>query len=96
MIKVKCKNCSSKEGIYIPEFTQSEKKHLSTLNIESPMRTIDHLVHHYKISHGEAKFITLHINKTYGKCNRCDFTKLNEEYTNCQKCNALNLNWSID
>ena len=49
----------------------------------------------YKLSHLESKYITTHINESYGKCNRCDFNELNEEYLNYPKCGALNFNWKI-
>jgi hypothetical protein len=95
-MKVQCKNCLPKEGIDIPEFTQSDKTRLIKMKQESPIKTVKCLMDDYKLSHLESKYITSHINETYGKCNRCDFDNLNQENLNCPKCGALNLNWITD
>jgi hypothetical protein len=95
-MKVKCKNCLPKEGIEIPDFTPSEKKRLWELKLKSPIHSVKHLIDNFKLSHSDAKYITLHINKDYGRCNRCSFDKLDEEYIKCPKCGALNFNWKIN
>ncbi len=95
-MKVQCKNCLPKEGIEVPEFTQSDKNRLSEMKEESPIKTVKCLMEDYGLSHLESKYITTHINKIYGKCNCCDFNELDQEYLNCPKCGALNFNWKID
>lgn len=94
-MKVQCKNCLPKEGIEVPEFGRSDKIRLSKMKLDSPIKTVKCLMDDYKLSHLESKYITTHINESYGKCNRCDFNKLNEEYLSCPKCGALNFNWKI-
>ncbi len=92
---VKCKNCFPKEGIEVPVFSQTDKLRLSEMKLESAIRTVKCLMADYKVNHQDAKFIVTHINVSYGKCNRCDFDKLDREYLNCPKCEALNFNWKI-
>lgn len=94
-MKVQCKHCLPKEGIEIPDFTEADKKVLQELKSKSPLHSVEHLIDHFKLSHLDAKYITLHINKNYGRCNRCFFDNLNEEYIKCPKCSALNFNWKI-
>jgi hypothetical protein len=95
-MKLKCKNCSPKERIDIPEFSQPDKNRLSEMKQDSPIKTVKYLMDNYKFSHLESKYITNHINKCHGKCNRCDFNELDREYLNCPKCGALNFNWKTD
>jgi len=95
-MKVKCKNCIPEEGINIPDFTKSEKSQLLKIKKESPIKAVKYLRTNYELSPLESKYITKHINKKYGKCNRCNFDKLSKEYLNCPKCDALNFNWKID
>ena len=94
-MKIRCKNCLPKEGIEIPDFTQSEKLKLLQLKTESPIHLVKYIVDNYALGHGDAKYVVTHINKVYGHCNHCIFNKLDGEYTNCPKCGALNLNWKI-
>ncbi len=95
-MKVHCVNCLPKEGIEIPDFSQSEKNKLVELIIRSPLQTTRFILDNFNLSHINAKYIVAHINKTYGHCNRCNFDKLNEEYSKCPKCRALNFNWKVD
>lgn len=95
-IKIKCKKCLPIEGIEIPEFSQLDKNRLLKMNIESSIKAIKCLIDDYNLSHGDAKYIVAHLNKQYGKCNRCNFDNLDREYMNCTKCGALNLNWIIE
>ena len=95
-MKVQCRNCLPKEGIEIPDFNQSEKNNLLGLIIHSPIHSTKYIIDNFNLSHGDAKYIVTHINKTYGHCNRCNFDKLNEEYINCPKCSALNFNWKTE
>lgn len=85
-----------KEGIEIPDFNHSEKNKLSELTIQSPIKSVKYIIDNYTISHGDAKYIVTHINKTYGQCNRCAFDKLDGEYIKCPKCGSLNFNWETD
>jgi Zn finger protein HypA/HybF involved in hydrogenase expression len=95
-MKVQCKNCLPKEGINIPEFSPSDKNRLIKMKLESPLKTVKYLMDNLKLNHLESKYITAHINETYGKCNRCNFDNLERENLNCPKCGALNLNWKMD
>jgi hypothetical protein len=93
---VKCKNCLPKEGMKIPEFNQLQKDKLVELTIQSPLQSTKLLIDTFNLNHLDAKYIVTHINRIYGKCNRCDFTKLDKEYIQCPKCGALNFNWKTD
>lgn len=95
-VKVTCKNCLPKDGIEIPDFTQSAKNNIVALTIQSPIQSIKFIVENFNLSPQDAKYIVTHINIPYGHCNRCTFHKLDEEYINCPTCGALNLNWQID
>ncbi len=90
---LKCKNCLPTEGIEIPDFTLAEKCKLEELTIQSPLHTTKYIIENLKLSHRDAKYIVTHINRTYGKCNLCNFDNLDEEYINCPQCGALNFNW---
>jgi len=95
-MKVQCKNCLPKEGIELPNFSESDKQKLMKLKLNSGLHTCKMLMNEYNISHMNSKFITTHINATYGKCNNCDFNNLKIEYGKCPQCGALNFNWKID
>jgi len=94
-MKVKCKNCLPKEGIEVPDFSQSEKSDLYELKLSSPIKAMKHLVDEHKLSLLKAKYMVGHINEIYGKCNRCKFNNLKDEYCKCPKCKALNFNWKV-
>ena len=94
-MKVQCKNCLSKEELEIPDFTQLDKKSLYDMKLESSIKAVKLLIDDFKLSHRDAKYVVAHINERYGKCNRCNFDKLDREYLNCPKCGALNFNWKI-
>jgi hypothetical protein len=95
-MKVQCKHCLPKEGIEIPDFTKTDKKVLHEMKLKSPFHPLKYLIDDFKLTHLDAKYITLHINKDYGRCNRCFFHNLDEEYIKCPKCGALNFNWNIN
>ena len=95
-MKVQCKNCLPKEGIEIPDFSQTEKQKIFTLTVQSAIQAVKYLIDNYSISHADAKYIVTHINKTYGHCNRCVFDNIDKEYITCPKCGALNFNWKIE
>lgn len=92
-MKICCKRCNSEYFFTLPIFSNKDKKEFTTLKNDSSIKLVQTLIHSFKLTHKKAKFITLHINKTYGKCHRCDFDSLDKEYVNCPKCNALNFNW---
>ncbi|MEZ0128910.1 3-deoxy-D-manno-octulosonic acid transferase, partial [Flavobacterium sp. LBUM151] len=75
-MKVQCKNCLPEEGIDIPDFNQSEKQTLTEFAIQSSIYSTKYIINEYALSHLHAKYIVSHINKTYGRCNRCVFDKL--------------------
>ena len=83
----------TKEGIEVPEFSQTDKPKLLELKLKSSIKAVKCLIDDYKLSHGNAKYVVYHINERYGKCSRCDFNNLDGEYLNCLKCGALNFNW---
>jgi len=95
-MRVQCKNCSPKEGIEIPDFSQSDKDKLLQLTIQSPVYSTKYIIDNFSLSHRDAKYIVTHINRTYGHCNRCKFDELAGEYIKCPKCGALNFNWRAD
>jgi len=95
-MKVQCKNCLPKEGIEIPDLTQSEKQQLWEWNQKSPLHAVKKLMEDNRFSHRNAKYAITHINKEYGQCNRCSFDKLYQEYVKCTQCGALNFNWMIN
>jgi hypothetical protein len=92
-MKVQCNHCLPKEGIEIPDFNQSDKMRLQELKLQSPVHSVKYLLDNHKLSHRDAKYVTLHINTQYGHCHRCSFDNLDEEYINCPACGALNFNW---
>lgn len=93
---VRCKNCLPAEGITIPDFTQADKQVLHELKDASPVNCIMRLVEKYKLTPGDAKYITIHINKELGRCNRCGKQIPTEEYSICPRCGSLNFNWKIN
>jgi 4-hydroxy-3-methylbut-2-en-1-yl diphosphate synthase IspG/GcpE len=95
-MKVICKKCSPNEEIEIPDFKQSDKSKLQKSAIKLPLLSIKYLIDNYQVSLTNAKYMTNHINRIYGHCNRCKFDKLDEEYINCPKCGALNFNWKLE
>lgn len=95
-MKVQCKNCLQNEVVEIPDFTQSEKMDLMEYYQKSPLHTVKHLINNFKVRHIDAKYIVTHINKDYGRCNRCIYDNLDEEYIKCPKCGALNFNWKTN
>lgn len=95
-MKVHCKNCLSGDEITIPDFTQADIQALLELKKLSPLNTVLHLKEQFKLTLRDAKYITLHINKDYGLCNRCGRQLPEEENTNCPRCGSLNFNWKIN
>jgi len=95
-MKIKCENCLPKEGIEIPEFNLLDKQTIWTWKQESPILAVKQLMEVYRINHRDAKYIIVHVNKTYGKCNGCNYNKLDGEYIHCCKCKSLNFNWAIE
>ena len=90
---IKCKNCIPKEGIEIPAFTNLEKLNLWNMKSKSSILAVKELVDNV-FTHGDAKYIILHINLEYGKCDRCKVDYLNNENVTCPKCKAFNFNIS--
>jgi hypothetical protein len=95
-MKVTCKHCLPKDGIEVPELSQSEKKEILELTIKSPIHSIKYIIDNFNTTLEEAKYIVTHVNTTYGQCNCCNCETLNEEYVNCPKCGAFNFNWKTD
>ena len=95
-MKIKCPKCLPKEGIEIPKFELNDKQKIIQFLSISPMKAINYLKSEFSLSLLESKFIVLHVNQKYNKCNRCNKEHLNNEYVICPKCNSLNINWKID
>ncbi|MDH7447830.1 hypothetical protein [Aquimarina sp. 2201CG14-23] len=95
-MKLSCKKCSKRE-FEVPNFTSEEKKNLSELKANNKLgELIQKIESLYDIESIDAKFSFMHINKKYGKCNRCNVDYLEGEYVECPKCNALNFNWKTE
>ncbi len=95
-MRLSCKKCSERE-FEVPNFTSKEKKILSELKINNKLgELIQKIESLYQIESIDAKFSFMHINKTYGKCNRCNNDSLEGEYVECPKCKVLNFNWKIE
>lgn len=90
-----CKRCNPNLYYNVPEFTKDEKLELLQIKQELPIKAVKALMNSFKLNHGDAKFIVMHLNDEYGECNRCNFDNLTGEYANCPKCNSLNFNWKI-
>lgn len=95
-MKIQCVKCLPEEGIECPDFSFSEKQELTEMAKNSPLKSVVHLREQYMLSHHNAKYIVMHVNKDLGYCNRCNFAKLTGENINCPKCGAFNFNWSLE
>ena len=94
-MKRSCSRCSDKE-FEVPDFTPEEKRVL--INLKKGNRFVElmeEIKFRYEIQDIEAKFSLMHINRQYGKCNRCNVDYLEGEYVVCPKCRALNFNWKL-
>ncbi|KAA1239806.1 MULTISPECIES: hypothetical protein [unclassified Aquimarina] len=95
-MKLSCEKCSKRE-FEVPNFTSEEKKNLSELKANNKLgELIQKIESLYDIESIDAKFSFMHINKKYGKCNRCNVDYLEGEYVECPKCKALNFNWKTE
>ena len=95
-MKRKCSRCSNRE-FEVPDYTAKEKKILSDLKANNRYgELIEKIESLHNIEIIDAKFTLLHINKEYGKCNRCSVDSLEGEYVICPKCKALNFNWEVN
>jgi len=90
-----CPRCSN-QGSEVPEYSLQQKRALHHLKVSKKsselMMKIKSL---HNLSLMDTKFIYMHINEKYGKCNRCNVDYLKEEYVHCPKCKALNFNWNV-
>lgn len=94
-MKVICPKCSPKEEFDLPEFSDDEKVRLLEEFYQSPLQLVKYLIEQHKISHGDAKYIAMHMNKLPGTCHRCSKEISLEENQNCANCGSLNLNWRV-
>jgi hypothetical protein len=94
-MRVHCKYCLPKEGIDLPNFTESDKQRLWQLKFQPPLFAVKELMTVDKMTHRDAKYVVMHINETCGHCNRCSSKDLKGEYINCPTCGALNFNWQV-
>lgn len=95
-MKIQCVKCLPKEGIECPDFSFFEKQELTEMAKNSPLKSVVHLREQYMLSHHDAKYIVMHINKKSGHCNRCNFIGLTGENINCPKCGAFSFNWNLE
>ena len=95
-MKRSCQKCSDRE-FEVPDYTLEEKKLLSDLKTNYRLgELIEKIESLYDLESIDAKFSFMHINKEYGKCNRCNVDNLEGEYIVCPKCKALNFNWNVN
>lgn len=92
-MKIQCPKCLPAEGIECPELSATEKSELQQLIANRPLQSIIYLRERYKLSLRDAKYITMHINKAQGHCNRCNCSSLTGENIHCPQCGAFNFNW---
>lgn len=92
-MNIKCKNCSPKEGIEIPDFSTVEKRQFKAWKKESPLHAVKNMMTVNNLSHRNAKYLVRHLNLENNVCHECNFEQLSGEYTDCPQCKALNLNW---
>lgn len=86
-----CNRCKTE----IPELELSEIEKLNLWYIEGMASKITYLKSRRQINLIAVKSFILHLNKEYGKCNRCDKEGLEGERINCPDCQSFNLNWEI-
>jgi hypothetical protein len=94
-MEISCKRCNPDEVIEVPNFSLDEKEKLWKMNKTSPLHAIKEMRNMHNITLRNAKFVMMHINLEYRKCNRCNSQLNSLEYTSCTKCGALNFNWLI-
>jgi hypothetical protein len=93
-MKVKCIRCGY--DVLVPDF--SEEQMLEILGLVSQdlkLFAIKKIKDDFGISYSDAKGIVDHLNKEYGKCNRCNYDNLQGECVECPKCKAFNFNFKI-
>ncbi len=95
MKRKSCIRCSGKK-YEVPEFTIEEKILLTELKRQNKFFEVSEKIKSlYNIENLDAKFSMMHINKLFGKCNRCKVDYLEDEYVTCPKCKSLNFNWKL-
>ncbi len=90
-----CKKCNTE----VLTITFSEEMKLEIWGMVSQdlkLFAVKKLIDEYQYSHKEAKTVITHMNKDFGKCHQCNFSKLEKEYAECPKCKAFNYNLKID
>ena len=94
MQQLGCYRCNKDKVYEIPVFERDDRDKLIKLKIEASILVVKELIQSYRLNHSTAKFITAHINITNGKCNRCNYSSLEDENIICPKCKSLNFNWN--
>jgi predicted Zn-ribbon and HTH transcriptional regulator len=94
-MKISCKRCNPDEAFEVPNFSLDEKKLLLETAKVSPLKAVKEMMNIHNLTHGNAKFVMMHINLEHKKCNRCDYQLNILEYTSCTKCGSLNCNWNV-
>jgi len=88
-----CQRCNPQE-FEVPEYNLEQKKLLQKLKKANDFGELQQKISSFhSIRPIDAKFVLMHINRDYGKCNRCRVDNLAGEYVVCPKCKALNFNW---
>ena len=94
-MELSCKRC----GNEIKLLNFSEKMKLEILGMiiqDKKLFAVKKMMEEHNISHKDAKIITTHINKDFGKCHSCGFENLQEENVTCPKCKSFNYNLKIE
>ncbi|WP_348710326.1 hypothetical protein [Tenacibaculum sp. 190524A05c] len=94
MQQLSCPRCSKEKVFEVPFFGKDERDKLVKLKIKSSILLVKELIQSFKLSHSTSKFIAAHINKTNGKCHRCNYSSLDGKNIICPKCKSLNFNWN--
>jgi len=90
----KCIRCEY--NVLVPEFTDEQMLEILGLFYQDlKLFAVKKMKDEFGIDHADAKGIMDHLNKEYGKCNRCNFDYLEGECVECPKCKAFNFNFKM-
>lgn len=91
-MKFYCKKCKNE----IKELNLSEVQKFEILGMlkqDLKLFAVKKLMDEFGVSQKEAKIILTHLNPECGKCQQCDFDKLENQNAECPKCGAFNYNF---
>ena len=88
-----CNKC--KTDVKIPLLKEELKNELvALLENKKPLLAIKLIKENSNLGLFDSKVLIDHFDKEKGKCNRCNFDRLEGIELYCNKCKAFNLNWS--